>query len=453
MFLIRFLRRSLLVRAAAVVVSGLVLTSVLINLALQSTVLFRLFPDLMHQHAMASSELVFLIENVPDSAVPVILSTFSSPARSAYLRETFPEGAERSDFLEAPFRSLPSETAFPLPDRDLRFRRLSPADLGALNNDGLARGVYGISGLEISIELNNGRILSILLTPAALLAGFSLTLPSLLAFIVAMISVSVLFVVFRPLKDLVQASQMIGLTSKPNLIPETGTEDIRRVAHALNQAQLRVKELVSDRSRLVAALAHDVRTYLTHMKLRLEGGAPIEPDKLKGDISNMEQLISDMLLYARAERPDATPELIDLNQLVSDIVETLPFEVLLSLEDTALSVAAERSSLRRAILNLVQNAHNYGSNVHLVLRTTDQGHLLWIEDNGPGIPEEILDRIFDPFFRVEPSRNRQTGGSGLGLSIAKSLLSAQGVTLELANRTDQTGLRAEILFPMSVCVF
>ena len=202
---------------------------------------------------------------------------------------------------------------------------------------------------------------------------------------------------------------------------------------------------MADQSRTLAALAHDIGTSLTHMKLRLEHIEDEAKTKLQSDISHMERLLGDMLLYARSEEPAERLELIDLNALLSNLTLIAPIEIETELAPGAFYIAASRDSLRRAISNIIDNAYRYGGSVAVSSVRDEAGLVVRIDDEGPGIPEDALPHVFDPFYRAEGSRSRQTGGSGLGLTISRALLKAHGATLELSNRTTK-GARATIRF-------
>ncbi|MEO1661280.1 MAG: ATP-binding protein [Pseudomonadota bacterium] len=405
----------------------------------------------MEKHAIATSELVFLLESVPEGAVPVVLSAYSGTSRAAYIASNFPDDAEPSQALSSPFQALPSASAYSLADRETRFRTVRGGELSRLGAQFGQTAIIGITALEVSIELDDGRVLAVLLTPAAIIGYYGVTIFAIFILSIAAATLISLIFLFRPLRKLEAATQMIGHTSKPHFIEEDGSEDIRRVARALNAVQERVNDLLAERSRMVAAMAHDVRTSLTHMKLRLDDAADTDMVALSRDIETMEVLIGDMLLYARSEQTETNTELLDLGQLVQSTIDGLPFALDCRLAQAPFKIAADRLAIQRALLNLLQNAQNYGVNPHISSRFVEAGYEICIEDEGPGIPEADLPHIFDPFYRVDQSRSRATGGSGLGLSIAKSLLSAQGAMLTLAN-LPKGGTQALITFPRSVRV-
>ena len=441
-----FFQRSLFLQVSAIFVGTLTVMGVALQILLQTTLMFWLFPNIMEQHAEATSELVFLLENVPEEARPVVLSAFSGPRRKAIVQAGFPDNAAPSDALGAPFRNSSDETIAAIADREPRFRMVRSGELIEAQRNLVGPPMRGISALEVSLEMDDGQVLTVLMSPTATFGTPGTWLVLMIVIAVFVASLVGLRFVFRPLRTLEESAHAIGRTTKPRPIEEKGTEDLRRVTRALNEMQDRVQRLLADRSRMLAALAHDIRTSLTHMKLRLDKIGSEEAELLQGDVDLMDRLLSDMLLYARAEQPTSRPELVNIPDFITNFAASLPYPVEANVQEDQFWVAAERAALTRAMTNLTDNAMAYAGNVELSAERSTEGLTILVEDRGPGIPEAALEHIFDPFYRAEPSRNRETGGSGLGLTIARALLSAQGATLTVLNRPGG-GTRATVLFP------
>lgn len=444
--ILTFFQRSLFLQTAAIFLGTLTIIGLVLQVLLQTTLMFWLFPDIMEDHAESTSELVFLLENVPEEAKPVVLSTFSGPRRKAFLRESFPDNAKSSNLLSKPFSTSSDKTLSSFTSRDLRFRMLRFTELHDAQRSINDTPIRGISALEVSLQMQRGEVLTILMSPTATFGvpGTWLVLSVVMAVFIA--SLVGLRFVFRPLRTLEGAADAIGKTTKPKAIEEKGTEDLRRVTRALNRMQSRVQGLLADRSRMLAALAHDIRTSLTHMKLKLDQIDNEQASSLQSDVDLMERLLSDMLLYARAEEPKAKLKIVELNSFLRNMVDASPHSIESGIAADQFWVAADPVSINRALANLIDNAKAYAGDVTLFSSRGFEGLTVLVEDRGPGIPEAALEHIFDPFYRAEPSRNRETGGSGLGLTIARALLSAQGATLEIENRQNG-GTRAKILFP------
>lgn len=444
--ILSFFQRSLFLQVAAIFLGTVAVISLLLQVLLQTTLMFWLFPNIVEEHAEATSELAFLLEAVPEEAKPVVLSAFSGPRRKAALQDSFPDGAAPSERLGAPFRNREDQSIATIADRETRFRMLRYGELAEAQKGMSGPTLRGFSALQVSLRMRDDQVLTILMSPTATFGTPGTWLALVVASAVFLASLTGLRLVFRPLRALEESANAIGRTTKPKAIEEKGTKDLRRVARALNEMQSRVQELLADRSRMLAALAHDIRTSLTHMKLRLDRIDGDDVAGLQADVDLMERLLGDMLLYARAEQPKSTPELIDLNAFLADFAEALPYPVETDFNGGPFLVAAERASLTRAITNLTDNSKAYAGAVELSSSRDQGGLTILVEDRGGGIPEAALEHIFDPFYRAEPSRNRETGGSGLGLTIARALLSAQGATLTIMNRPGG-GTRATIAFP------
>ena len=319
--ILSFFQRSLFLQVAAIFLGTVAVISLLLQVLLQTTLMFWLFPDIVKQHAEATSELVFLLEAVPDDAKPVVLSAFSGPRRKAALQSGFPDGATPSDRLGEPFRNRQDETIAAIADRETRFRMLRFNELIEAQKNMSGPTLRGVSALEVSLPVSDGRVLTILMSPTATFGTPGTWLALAIVVAVFLTSLAGLRLVFRPLRALEETANAIGRTTKPKTIEEKGTEDLRRVVRALNEMLSRVQDLLADRSRMLAALAHDIRTSLTHMKLRLDRIENEEAAGLQADVDLMERLLGDMLLYARAEQPKSKPELIDLNIFLRDFVE------------------------------------------------------------------------------------------------------------------------------------
>lgn len=438
-------QRTLLFQAMGVVIIAQTALVLIVLVLLQTSLVFRLVPGVVDEHAVAINELIFLLESTPEEATPMILSTFSGTARSAVvLPGHIADQAPPTVIYEA-FQAAGEVTGYPLSEREFRYRSLTAAQIWTGRQAGDMPRVLGIGGLELSIDLRNGDALVIWMTPAAFIARPSTGFIAILWVSIVLMAAIFLHIIFAPLRSLERASRHMGQTSKPIPVKETGPEDIRRVARALNDVQGRVQDLLAKRSKMMAAVAHDIRTGLTRLRLRFDASETELPPSVADDLAHIETLVTDMMAYARAEEPSVSSELVELRGFLADMVESLPFQMPFSCDGQDFWVAADKASLKRAFTNLIENARLYGEDVSLRCETSQDGLAIFVEDRGPGIPEDKLASVFDPFVRLETSRNRETGGTGLGLTISRSLLSAQGAVLSLHNR-DGGGLSARIFF-------
>ncbi len=255
----------------------------------------------------------------------------------------------------------------------------------------------------------------------------------------------------RPLRALSEALGKFTGDAPGPLMEPAGAPEIRSLIVSVNEMRARISELVRGRMLLLGAISHDLKTYITRLRLRIEQ-LPDEAqrDKAARDLDEMTRLLEDALAVARGGFASAQRERIDLRALLAGIVEDrLPAGAGLRAElgDAPLWVSAEPVALRRLFGNLIDNALNFAS--HCVVRLRREGEAtVFIDDDGPGIPEHARAAVFDPFFRLDPSRSRSTGGSGLGLAIVKQIADAHGARISLTP-SPEGGLRATVVFPIA----
>jgi signal transduction histidine kinase len=252
----------------------------------------------------------------------------------------------------------------------------------------------------------------------------------------------------RPLTRLANAAQSLGQNLDAPPLPETGPSEVRRASSAFNTMQRAIQAHLNERTQILASISHDLKTPLTRLRLRL-GTLPEGEDRqrLEQDIDAMNLLIQEGLDYAHSSQLREPLVPVDVNALLETVVERYTdMGQSVQLEGNASNpVQCAPRALERALQNLVDNAVKYGERARIQLRQDRQTLHIRIEDDGPGVPPALLDKILEPFFRTETSRNRDTGGTGLGLAIAHNLLRAQGAQLSLTNREPQ-GLVATVVF-------
>jgi len=257
-----------------------------------------------------------------------------------------------------------------------------------------------------------------------------------------------------PMRRLQTASRTLGRSLARNEAPppvdeRTGTVEVRETAHVFNEMSRQLSDQVHSRALLVAAISHDLRTPLTRIRMRLEGS---EADPLTArsiaDIHEMDDLIESALEVFRGTSPHEEPaEATDVFALVQALIDDLAdLGQPVGVRGEPAPARVQAAGLRRVVSNLVNNALRYGKRADVRVRPAGDAVHIVIEDEGPGIPEAQLDAVMKPFYRLESSRSRLTGGSGLGLYIARDLVARQGGTLTLENRAEG-GLRATIVLP------
>lgn len=255
--------------------------------------------------------------------------------------------------------------------------------------------------------------------------------------------------VVRPMRALAAAAEKAGRgESQPNL-PESGPSEIRDTIRAFNLMQARLRRFVSDRTRMLAALGHDLRSPLTAMRLRLELVDEGEDrDRLMAMVDEMQMMAEATLAFARGEaEAEATTE-IDLAEILRDLAKTSQSGSRIVLDETPASIVVRGRmvALRRALRNLIDNALRYGGEAQIALGREAGDAVITVSDRGPGLPDDRLEAVFEPFHRLEASRNRETGGAGLGLSIARTVFRAHGGDVTLSNRPGG-GLTATVRLP------
>ncbi len=275
-----------------------------------------------------------------------------------------------------------------------------------------------------------------------------------LAFFVMAIVVTVLSVwaVRRstaPLALFAWAAERLGRDVNAPDLPEDGPREVHRAAKAFNDMQRRLRRLINDRTQMLAAISHDLRTPITRLRLRAEF---VEDDEQRGkmlsDLEQMEEMIAATLAFARndnANEPRKSLDLANLVQSVCDDASDVGGDVILTGSQNA-DFSGRPLALRRAFANLIDNAVKYGRRARVNLDATPVDFIITVDDDGPGIPETERERVFEPFYRLETSRSRDTGGTGLGLAVVRSIIRAHGGEISLSNRA-QDGLRVTVTLP------
>jgi signal transduction histidine kinase len=305
----------------------------------------------------------------------------------------------------------------------------------------------------VAVELTGGQYMSFATalprTGPPVSWQFILSL-AVMAVIILAVSAWAVRRVTAPLGLLARAAERLGKDVGAEPLAEVGTDEMRQASHAFNEMQERLGRLIENRTRMLAAISHDLRTPLTLLRLRAEAVEnPDNRSKMLATIAEMDAMIAATLAFARDEITAEPRRRTDLTALVASIVDDMA--------DAGLPVAMQPAepviyecqpgALKRALTNLLDNAVKYGRRAQATIRSTPQVVEIMIEDEGPGIPKDELVRVLQPLYRLEESRNRDTGGIGLGLAITLTVVQAHGGRLTLSNRP-QGGLRACITLPV-----
>lgn len=243
--------------------------------------------------------------------------------------------------------------------------------------------------------------------------------------------------VARPLSELARAAEQLGGSGDAPPLPERGPREVRRTILAFNRMQERLRRFNEDRTRMIAAMSHDLRTPLTRLQLRLELVKDLDQQgRMSAELDRMGDMIESILSFARNDARREPQALVDLGALVAGICEEASDNgaAVTFSGPQGVTVSCRPTAMRRAIANIVENAVKYGTEAAVSL-VPESGHVVvQVDDNGPGIPHGDRERAFEPFVRLEGSRNADTGGVGLGLSVARSILWEHGGDISLANR-------------------
>lgn len=251
-----------------------------------------------------------------------------------------------------------------------------------------------------------------------------------------------------PLRRLAEAAERVGAEDQ-SVVPEGGPGEVRRVIAAFNRMQARIHRLIEDRTQALAAVGHDMRTPLARLRLRADAlGEGEAIDAMNADIGEMEAMIDSLLAYLGGEANGEDAVAVDLAVVCATIADDAcdrDRQVVYSgpghLEHVLRPVA-----FKRALVNLVENGLHHAEHVWIRLEAQADAIVVRVEDDGPGIAEEALEQVLEPFVRLDHARARNTLGLGLGLSIVKRAVEAEGATLRLSNRSGG-GLSAEIRLP------
>lgn len=260
----------------------------------------------------------------------------------------------------------------------------------------------------------------------------------------------VVYHVSKPLATFAAAVQRLGVDMQAPPMPETGPADVCEVARAFNNMQQRIRRFVEDRTQMLAAISHDLGTPITRLRLRAEFIEDEEQRmKMLADLNDMERMVSSALSFSRDEAQNEPRAMVDLRSLLHRIHDDsidAGFAVSLEIGLEPIPYWCRPVALRRALTNLVENAAIYGIRATIAVERHPDRICIFIDDEGPGIPEELQEDMFKPFRRLDISRSRETGGTGLGLTISRTIIRGHGGDVTFRNRSNG-GLRAVVSLP------
>jgi signal transduction histidine kinase len=254
-----------------------------------------------------------------------------------------------------------------------------------------------------------------------------------------------------PLRDFARGAERLGRDPRAEPLTIRGPAEISAAASAFNEMQVRLQRYVEDRTAMVAAISHDLRTPLARVRFKIEQAPEALRDAIASDLEQMEKMIAAALSFTRDASEIRTREPVDLLSLLECVVDDAALigaDVVME-EAAPVTVEADALALQRLFSNLVDNAVKYGGSARVRLSADSHEVRVDVADSGPGLPERDLERVFQPFFRGEPARTLDKGGIGLGLAVARSIARGHGGDITLTSSSD--GLIAHVRLPLPAC--
>lgn len=402
-----------------------------------------------------------LIEEAPDDLQDSILRAANSPlVRFELTNDPFVNHGEHADggLVEARVRTLLSDSY----SRDIRVElheiegQLLP--LPNLAHEmtemhlAMMQGKLAAVEMNLSISISGGQWLNVstrferppIQWPLYSVLTFGLTALALLIAVTWFVMSGLL----GPLRRLIKATENLGRGEGVSRLPTRGPLEVRELTVGFNRMQERLTRFISDRTSMLAAMGHDLRSPLTAMRVRAEMVDDDETrDSLIASVEEMTTMVEATLSYAKGISESEPFQSVSFSEFLSDLKAGMvdEFNIVAGPE---FRVRLRTNAVRRALRNIIENAVRYGKSATVGWKIESEDVLIIIDDEGPGIPQDALDRVFEPFVRLDESRSLETGGHGLGFSIARSILRAHGGEVTLSNR-ETGGLRATVRLPVS----
>jgi signal transduction histidine kinase len=417
------------------------------------------------------ADVVRLVGASPPEQRQKMLSTLAGPTlRAHWSARPAISDAPSGDWHAQLFGEVVQSALWDVPWRELRVeladapsaaRRVNAGDPDRRHAaaPGVARSVDEIIAeheraavLKVSLQLDDQTWLNFeapLVEERNVESPWSLPLLGLAALAILSASVWAVRRLTAPLTTLADAAEQLGRDVNAPPLSETGPQELRQAARAFNLMQERIQRFVRDRTLMVAAMSHDLRTPITRLRLRAEFVEDEEQRRrMLSDLDDMESMVDSTLAFVREEASTEATASADLVSLVAAVCEDRAGVSLVvdPLVGPRLPYVCRSVALARCFANLVDNAVKYAGGAEVRLAATGSTVTVTVEDRGPGIAAEDRERAFAPFTRLDPSRSRDTGGTGLGLTIARAIARAHGGDVDLADRSGG-GLRVTVTLP------
>ena len=273
------------------------------------------------------------------------------------------------------------------------------------------------------------------------------------SFLLFVVAVAFLRIQVRSIADLATAAEDFGKGIDDKNFKPYGSSEVRKAGIAFIKMKERIQRQISERTQMLAGVSHDLRTPLTRMRLQLPDGdkkSALNKEEFLQDVSEMEKMLEGYLAFVSGEGGESST-FVDLNEMILSIINRFRVSnkalIKYSTNDQVSAVQGREQALKRALTNIIGNAFNYGKTIAVNLEAVGGKVEVVVDDDGPGIPEDKREEVFKAFYRLENSRNKETGGVGLGLSIAKDVITSHGGTIDLLD-SPMGGLRVLIRIPL-----
>ncbi len=394
--------------------------------------------------------IVHAIEDTPPTERAGLLTAFNGSLYTMHLLAGRP--LARGDDAAPDLAALHGLYAAALPGRDVRIEG-QPGPLGRLLRQRPGP-MHFLSPVQITVYPVGGATLRVDSRPSRLVRTY-LRKRAGQGLIGALLVLTALLIAIRqttrPIAQLSDNVRRFGTDLSAPDLPPVGSRELRTLAEAFNEMKSRIAELVADRTRMLAAIAHDMRTYLTRLRLRIEFIEDADQRKrAEADLAELGAMLDDTLLFAGQNQRRILPRPIDVAEeltAVAALRAEIDEHVRLDPIDAGarLVIRADPLSLRRMLSNLIDNGLRYATCVTLSAWSDAGSVLIRVVDDGPGVPAELLARLGEPYVRGEPSRNRASGGVGLGLAIVRALAAENDALVTMRNR-DEGGFEVSLRF-------
>ncbi len=430
---------------------GTVISAILTELLVEEQQ-YKIFQDYRDNQALERSEqLIHSAEFVP------------SPSRAGYLQSANRPGIRLDKAPDAPpLAATPSKFTAALAARvgqqyQLRTLAAKPAACAVPRlqysmfypTERIWPGVCE----AINVRMRDGELLRLEILPpsSSVLAELSDYRMIFAMFLISITALAYLVarMTTRPLKQLAQAAKDLGNDINHPPLMLAGASEIRQASAAFNAMQARIRQHIFQRTQMLAAITHDLQTPLTRMRLRLEKVSDAElQQRLVDDLSAMQEMVREGLDLARSMDTTETMQPLDLDSLLGSVCcdATDAGQQVEVIGNANRALLGRPMALRRCLVNLIDNGVKYGKKAVVTVDSAAGAARIRIRDNGPGIAPGEQARVFEPFYRVESSRSRESGGTGLGLTIARNIAEQHGGTIGLCNHPDG-GLEVTLMLP------